>query len=422
MLLFDQPAAPARRLATDELLAGIEAFDEFGARTVRDELTVAGHGTVPVFINEFWTAGQRQASRLHEISYRACFKPQLPRFFIERLTGPGDVVYDPFSGRGTTAIEAALLGRIPWAADINPLSRMLAEPRLHPVDLPGVVRRIEAVDFQRQVDCPEELLVFYHPETLQEICALRAFLHERSASPEWDPVDGWIRMVATNRLTGHSPGFFSVYTLPPNQATSVTAQKRINAKRNQTPPRRDVPELIRRKARKLMKERTAAESQNLRAAAARARFVTGSADATPELPDASVDLVVTSPPFLNAVDYRLDNWLRGWFCGIETDQLPIWQISSLEKWEAAMERVFIELRRLLKPGGLVAFEVGEVRHGEIRLEEHVAGAAHRAGLTPLAVLINAQEFTKTSNCWGVSNQLRGTNTNRISLLRKSGQG
>ena len=48
----------------------------------------------PTFVNEFWTAKQRQACSLHEVSYRACFKPQLPRFFIERLTEPGEVVYD----------------------------------------------------------------------------------------------------------------------------------------------------------------------------------------------------------------------------------------------------------------------------------------------------------------------------------------
>jgi len=57
----------------------------------------------------------------------------------------------------------------------------------------------------------------------------------------------WIigfEMVATNRITGHSPGFFSVYTLPPNQAPPVESQKRINARRNQIPPERDVIELI----------------------------------------------------------------------------------------------------------------------------------------------------------------------------------
>ena len=39
-------------------------------------------------------------------------------------------------------------------------------------------------------------------------------------------------MIALNRLTGHSPGFFSVYTLPPNQAVSVKAQRKINRDRN----------------------------------------------------------------------------------------------------------------------------------------------------------------------------------------------
>ncbi|MFA4848174.1 MAG: DNA methyltransferase, partial [Methanoregula sp.] len=63
------------------------------------------------YTNEFWTSRQRQASSIHEISYRACFKPQLPRFFINLLTKKGDIVYDPFSGRGTTVIEAGLMGR-----------------------------------------------------------------------------------------------------------------------------------------------------------------------------------------------------------------------------------------------------------------------------------------------------------------------
>ena len=59
-----------------------------------------------------------------------------------------------------------------------------------------------------------------------------------------DAVDEWIEMVAVNRLTGHSRGFFSVYTLPPNQAVSIKAQRKINERRKQSPPPRDVVELI----------------------------------------------------------------------------------------------------------------------------------------------------------------------------------
>lgn len=65
------------------------------SRTVQASVTVNGT-RIPVYTNAFWTSRQRQANALHEVSYRACFKPQLPRFFIERLTKAGDVVYDPF--------------------------------------------------------------------------------------------------------------------------------------------------------------------------------------------------------------------------------------------------------------------------------------------------------------------------------------
>ena len=54
---------------------------------------------LPYYVNEFWTSGQRQAHPLHEVSYRACFKPQLPRFFIDRLSAPGEAVHDPFMGQ-----------------------------------------------------------------------------------------------------------------------------------------------------------------------------------------------------------------------------------------------------------------------------------------------------------------------------------
>ena len=84
-----------------------------------------------------------------------------------------------------------------------------------------------------------------------------------------------------------------------------------------------------------------------------------------------------------------------------------------------MQRVFGELRRVLKRSGYVAFEVGEVRRGKLRMEELVIPAAKAAKLKPVLVLINRQEFTKTSNCWGVTNQVAGTNTNRMILLQKS---
>lgn len=83
-----------------------------------------------------------------------------------------------------------------------------------------------------------------------------------------------------------------------------------------------------------------------------------------------------------------------------------------------MTEIFTELYRVVRPGGHVAFEVGEVRRGTLRLEETVIPAATSAGLLAELVLINSQDFTKTANCWGITNNQKGTNTNRIVLLRR----
>jgi hypothetical protein len=371
----------------------------------------------------------------------------LPRFFIERLTQPGDVVYDPFMGRGTTPVEAALLGRVPWGNDINPLSLTFTRPRLRPPTLEEVTARLQEINLTGHDEFPEDLLVFYHPDTLREICALKKhFLGARhsglrhaeacattknsatamvvgsaaaQSAARLDPVDAWLCMVALNRLTGHSAGFFSVYTLPPNQAVSVKSQRKINEKRNQTPPRRDVAKLILKKYTQLLRDVSSAVRETLSGVSGAARFFYSPADATNDIPDNSVSLVVTSPPFLDVVQYADDNWLRCWFLGIDPASVQLTVPKKLEAWAAAMTKVFHELRRVLKPGGHIAFEVGEVHGGKTKLEETVLPCGVAAGLEPLLVLINDQEFTKTANCWGVDNMSKGTNTNRIVVFRKS---
>src|SRR3954462_13909204 len=154
-------AEPAKTATRKQLIEDLAAFREFGQPT-RKVATVStdanGHTCeAPTFVNEFWTARQRQASSLHEVSYRACFKPQLPRFFIERLTEAGEVVYDPFMGRGTTLLEAGLLGRIPSGCDVNPLSVVLTKPRLCPPSLDQVVQRLGEIDYTVATEIPKDL-------------------------------------------------------------------------------------------------------------------------------------------------------------------------------------------------------------------------------------------------------------------------
>src|ERR671910_193005 len=132
--------------ATDPFTADVRGFRSFGRSTE----TFVRNG-ISYFINEYWTSRQRQSHALHEVSYRACFKAELPRFFIERLSGPGEIVYDPFMGRGTTPLEAALLRRRAAGNDVNPLSRLLIRSRLAPPSLDAVARRLGEIDWRAAV-------------------------------------------------------------------------------------------------------------------------------------------------------------------------------------------------------------------------------------------------------------------------------
>ena len=126
---------------------------------------------------------------------------------------------------------------------------------------------------------------------------------------------------------------------------------------------------------------------------------------TSHIPDNSINLTVTSPPFLNIVKYAADNWLRCWFNEIEASEVES-QISlcrTVEAWSKIMEDVFEELYRVTLPGGWVAFEVGEVNNGKIKLDEYVVPLGLKSGFMCAGIMVNSEDFTKTSNIWGVNN-------------------
>lgn len=368
---------------------------------------------------EFWTNKQRQACSIHEVSYRACFKPQLPKYFIDKYTKEGELVYDPFGGRGTTAIEAALLGRNFITNDVNPLSTLFVIGRLNPPSIEEIHDRLYSkINSDTEVD-KIDLSMFYEYETFKEINDLRNYFIKKKLN-SYDNIDHWIKMVATNRLTGHSKGFFSVYTLPPNQATSAKRQIQINLKRNQTPEYKDTKEIIVKKSKQLLRNISDQQIKNLDKVRSSSLILQTDATKTKQIPSNSVKLTITSPPFLDIVNYAQDNWLRCWFNDIDLENLAkkITMSKNIEDWSAKMSGVFKELNRVSKAKGVVAFEVGEIRNGKIKLEDHIIPVAENNGFKVKEIMINKQNFTKTSNIWGVSNNQGGTNTNRIVLLEK----
>ncbi len=391
-----------------------------------------GASKVRVSAGELWTAKQRQMHPIHyTVSYRASFKPELPDFFIRRyLTDAGvrsATVLDPFGGRGTTVIQANLLGFRGVHNDLNPVSLFLASARSRIPSLAELSERVQALDLSRAPELPEgdreRLLPFFHSKTLEEIAALRALVLTNEALPfeERDHALRYIGLTALSRLHGHSGGFFSVYSFP-QISILPEAQQRNNVRRNQRPEYRGIKERI---IRKMKTDLGTALPEQYRSVSARNRYLNEDARKLRGLRPRSVDLVVTSPPFLDKVDYLTDNWMRAWFLGREGVEPELTITPDVVEWCDFMAAVMAELGRVLKPGGRAVIEVGEVVVGgavanleELLLERLPIRLSGGDMLVADEVFINTQKFTKLANCWDVKNNEKGTNTNRCLVVRR----
>ena len=357
------------------------------------------------YMASFWSNKQRQGNSLHEISYRACFKSELPNFFIKLFSKEGDWIYDPFMGRGTTILEALLLKRNAIGNDINPLSEMLIEPRLNNLSYEDIKNRVEKIILtDYNIENNIDLLAFYNAKTLGQLLCLKDYFLNHPL----DMVDKWIRMVALNRLTGHSPGFFSGYTLPPNQAVSIKSQLKINERKGLIHLEKDIKNIILKKSMSLL-----SKSQKISN-----NYVLTCSDSrnNTRIQDNQIDLIITSPPFLDVIDYNEDNWLRMWFANILPPKISLY--NNVNDWILFMESCIKDYNRVLKNNGICCIEVGDVKKGKDILKDSVIDIMKKEGFKILGVFINKQDFSKTSSIWGMDNNKKGTNLQYIIIGQK----
>src|SRR4051812_10339973 len=79
------------------------------------------------------TAGARWGHSMHTMcSYHGMFPARLAHYFIQRYSEPGDLVVDPFSGRGTVPLQARVEGRRTISNDLSPLAYVLSSAKANP--------------------------------------------------------------------------------------------------------------------------------------------------------------------------------------------------------------------------------------------------------------------------------------------------
>ena len=239
------------------------------------------------------------------------------QFVEEQLlsyTAPGDMVFDPFCGRGTTVLEGLLHDRETAGSDVNPVAVCIASAKAKAPKLTEVLKRIDDLEGiygpERETDhVPTPFFEHcYETRTLAEILFLRKTLAWRSST-----MDCFIAAMMLGLLHGesHRSDFYLSNRMPRTISTKPAYSIRWWAEQRLQPPRRKVFDTLRKAALFRYRKPPAIKKGIVRQADAR---MVG--NEFPEL-KRKVDLVVTSPPYLDTTDYAEDQWLRLWFLGGE---------------------------------------------------------------------------------------------------------
>ena len=239
-----------------------------------------------------------------------------PEEFVEQqvltYTSPGDVVFDPFCGRGTTVFESLLHGRTSYGVDISPVAACIAGAKAEAPSLQSIFRRIDELEecfagSSRVSAAPTPFFeACYERNTLAEVLFLREQLRWRV-----DHVDRFIAALTLGVLHGesHRSEFCLSNRMPRTISTKPDYSIRWWAERGLQPPRRKTFDVLRKAATFRFRASPAELKGFVRQGDAR--------DAAASFPHirGKVRLVVTSPPYLDTTDYAEDQWLRLWFLG-----------------------------------------------------------------------------------------------------------
>ena len=258
---------------------------------------------------------------------------------------------DPFAGAGTIPLEAAIRGRIAFAANISPYARVLSQAKLSPPrTLEDALQAAEkALSEAHLVDAPSLSSVprwvrsFFHPQTLVE--SLRFASIARRVGNEF------LMACFLGILHHQRPGFLSY---PSSHLVPYLRDKKF--------PRTLYPEMYEYRA---LKPRLLAKIRR-----AYKRFqcpnstisVSQSSIETLTLPS-HFDAVITSPPYMNALDYARDNRLRLWFIDPRlTESVENDITERRQAFIAAMISLSKKVIDGLKHRGYCIFVVGEEVH------------------------------------------------------------
>lgn len=363
------------------------------------------------------SAPRRWGHSLHSLcSYMAMFPPSMPHFFIRWLTKPGDVVYDPFSGRGTTVLEAGLLGRAAFGSDANPMAWTLTAAKASPPSAERLQQRLSELKrgmrLRSTAHVPDHVRILFHPSTLSQL----VWLQDRMSLLRGD--DRFIYAVllgilhANARVDGTPRGLTvampNTFAMAPNYVKNYVRRHKLKAREVDVVSavadrvaRLEMPPTNFRRGRSWM--------QDIRKPI---RWPEGSPKAK---------LIFASPPYLQVMKYGKLNWIRLWLLGHEPRSVDsrLFTSGSLPKYLEFMSDAIARMKQRMRSDGYICLVIGDVSRKEstVNLAGEVAEhCVQKSGLRVIDVLDDDLPADhKVSRIWG-ERRGRATKTDRILIL------
>ena len=246
-------------------------------------------------------------------AFAAKFPPQIPRIFIEGLTEPGETVLDPMMGSGTSIVEAFLANRRALGFDIDPLALLICRVKTMPVDfldaswagkrIVAVAQRLlerpsylDEIMVKRYDDASREFIDYWFArETQRQLMALLLAIEREKPG---ERLDAFLKVVFSTIIITKSGGVSLAYDLAHSRPHKVATKAPKDAVKMFEQKLLKCADLLSQLPRNgkdvLIKQYDCRDTLPLR--------------------ENSVQLVVTSPPYANAIDYmRAHKFSLVWF-------------------------------------------------------------------------------------------------------------
>jgi DNA modification methylase len=284
---------------------------------------------------------QNWGNWFHSVSaYVGRIKPAFAHWLIKITTNKNDIVLDPFCGVGTVLLECDLLERKSIGVDLSNYAYRIC---LAKKDRIGLAKEMEYLDkiklkYSKNISSvPQFVKEFYHSKTLKEIIELRdLFLKDNK-----DFLLGCLLGIAHGHRNQHL-SMRTGYIIPyiPKPKPEIVYKNSI--------------EKLKEKVQRMYKDQIKGNSKIK---------VYNKNILNTNLKNSSVDIVISSPPYYNTIDYVHANRLRLWFSGVDFDEqkkLSKELIQDRYNYEKEMTEVGKKLFKCLKKNSLLVFVLGDV--------------------------------------------------------------